>query len=138
MTEVSHGELDPRTMDALRARAIQIHDELAYADASAFFGMHAMWDSKSNSEHFGAGRSLLKEEDTIVLIDVDASSVLITGTGYAIGHYARWVQRGALRVEATSDDPLVMVSAFTNRKTWQGVVRDHQQAMRRRRRCACT
>ena len=117
MNEVSHGELDPRTMDALRARAIQIHDELQYADASAFFGMHAMWDSKSNSEHFGAGRSLLKEEDTIVLIDVDAQSVLITGTGYAIGHYARWVPRGTLRVEATSDDPLLMVSAFTNRKT---------------------
>jgi O-glycosyl hydrolase len=117
MNEVSHGELDPRAMDALRARAIHIHDELAYADASAFFGMHAMWDSKSNSEHFGTGRSLLKEEDTIVLIDVDAASVMITGTGYAIGHYARWVERGAVRVEATSEDPLVMVSAFTNRKT---------------------
>jgi O-glycosyl hydrolase len=117
MDEVSHGELDPRSMDAVRARAIHIHDELEYADASAFFGMHAMWDSKSNSEHFGAGRSLLKEEDTIVLIDVDAGSVLVTGTGYAIGHYARWVQRGATRVEATSADPLVLVSAFTNRQS---------------------
>jgi len=117
MDEVSHGELDPRTMDAVRARAIHIHDELAYADASAYFAMHAMWDSKSNSEHFGASRSLLKEEDTIVLIDIDAGSVMITGTGYAIGHYARWVERGAVRVDATSDDPLVMVSAFTNRKT---------------------
>jgi hypothetical protein len=48
---------------------------------------------------------------------VDAASVMITGTGYAIGHYARWVQRGASRVEVTSDDPLVMVSAFTNQKT---------------------
>ena len=116
MTEVSHGGLDPRSMDALRARAIEIHDELAYADASAFFAMHAMWDSKSNTEHFGAERSLLKEEDTVVLIDVGASSVLITGTGYAIGHYARWVQRGALRVEAASDDSLVMVSAFKDNK----------------------
>jgi O-glycosyl hydrolase len=116
MTEVSHGELDPRSMDAVRARAIQIHDELSYADASAFFGMHEMWDSKSNSEHFGADRSLLKEEDTIVLIDVDAGSVMITGTGYAIGHYARWVERGALRVEAASDDSLVMVTAFADNK----------------------
>lgn len=116
MTEVSHGGLDPRSMDAVRARAIEIHDELAYADASAFFGMHQMWDSKSNTEHFGAERSLLKEEDTIVLIDIGTSSVLITGTGYAIGHYARWVQRGALRVEASSDDPLVMVTAFTDNK----------------------
>ncbi len=116
MTEVSHGGLDPRSMDALRARAIEIHDELAYANASAFFGMHEMWDSKSNTEHFGAERSLLKEEDTIVLVDIEASSVLITGTGYAIGHFARWVQRGALRVEASTDDPLVMVTAFTDNK----------------------
>jgi len=116
MTEVSHGGLDPRSMDALRARAIEIHDELAYADASAFFAMHAIWDSKSNTEHFGAARSLLKEEDTVVLIDIGTSSVLITGTGYAIGHYARWVQRGALRVESVSDDSLVMVSAFTDKK----------------------
>jgi O-glycosyl hydrolase len=116
MTEVSHGDLDPRSMDALRARAIEIHDELSYADASAFYGMHAMWDSQSNLEHFGPERSLLKEEDTIVLIDIGSSSVSITGTGYAIGHYARWMQRGAFRVEASSDDPLVMVTAFTDNK----------------------
>lgn len=116
MTEVSHGGLDPRSMDALRARAIHIHDELSYADASAFFGMQSEWDSKTNAEHFGPGQSLLKEEDTIVLIDQDAGSVMITGTGYAIGHYARWVQRGAVRVEASSDDPLVMVTAFTDAK----------------------
>ena len=114
MTEVSHGDLDPRSIDALRARAIQIHDELTYADASAFFGMHEMWDSKSNSEHFGAGASLLDEDDTIVLVDLDASSVLITGTGYAIGHYARWVDRGAMRVDATSSDSLVLVTAFAD------------------------
>ena len=116
MTEVSHGGLDPRTMDALRARAIEIHDELAYADASAFFGMLAMWDSQSNLEHFGPDRSLLKEEDSIVLIDLASASVMITGTGYAVGHYARWVQRGALRVETASDDSLVMVSAFTDNR----------------------
>jgi O-glycosyl hydrolase len=116
MTEVSHGELDPRSMDALRARAIEIHDELSYADASAFFGMQSMWDTRSNTEHFGPARSILKEEDTIVLIDLDASTVLITGTGYAIGHYARWVQRGALRVETSSSDSLVMVSAFTDNR----------------------
>ena len=116
MTEVSHGGLDPRTMDALRARAIEIHDELAYADASAFFGMLAMWDSQSNLEHFGPDRPLLKEDDTLVLIDLASASVTVTGTGYAIGHYARWVQRGALRVETASDDSLVMVSAFTDNR----------------------
>jgi len=116
MTEVSQGELDPRSMDALRARAIAIHDELAYADASAFFGMQSMWDSQSNTEHFGPSRPLLKEDDTIVLIDLPTSSVLITGTGYAIGHYARWVQRGALRVETSSSDSLVLMSAFTDNR----------------------
>jgi O-glycosyl hydrolase len=116
MTEVSHGGLDPRSMDALRARAIEIHDELAYADASAFFGMLAMWDSQSNLEHFGPDRPLVKEEDTLVLIDLPSGSVMTTGTGYAIGHYARWVQRGALRVETVSDDSLVMVSAFTDNR----------------------
>src|SRR5207237_1296294 len=30
----------------------------------------------------------------------------------AIGHYARWVPRGSVRVDATSDDPLVQVTAF--------------------------
>jgi O-glycosyl hydrolase len=116
MNEVSHGELDPRSMDAVRARAIHIHDELAYADASAFFGMLSMWDSKANLEHFGPGNSLLKEQDTIVLIDDDLGTVMITGTGYAIGHYARWMQRGAVRVDATTDEPLVMASAFTDTK----------------------
>lgn len=116
MTEVSHGELDPRSMDALRARALQIHDELSYADAAAFFGMIGMWDSRSNLEHFGPDRSLLKEEDSIVLIDTDASDVMITGTGYAIGHYARWVSRGALRVETASNDSLVAVTAFTDNR----------------------
>jgi O-glycosyl hydrolase len=116
MTEVSHGELDPRSMDALRARAIHIHDELAYADASAFFAMNSMWDSQSNAEHFPNGSPLLNEDDTIVLIDLASGSVLTTSTGYAIGHYARWLQRGAIRVDATTDDPLVMVSAFADNK----------------------
>jgi len=116
MTEVSHGDRDPRSMDALRARAMHIHDELAYADAAAYFGMLAMWDSRSNREHFGPARSLLAEDDALVLIDSDASSVLITGTGYAIGHYARWVSRGALRVETASSDSLVAVTAFTDNR----------------------
>lgn len=36
MTEVSHAEVDPRSFDHLRGRAIHIHDEMVYADASAF------------------------------------------------------------------------------------------------------
>jgi O-glycosyl hydrolase len=117
MTEVSHGEVDPRSFDHLRGRAIHIHDEMVYADAAAFYGMNAIWDQKTHASHF-AGRggedrsAYLSEQDTIVLVDNDAERVLITGMGYAIGHYARWLSRGAIRLEATSDDPLVLVTAF--------------------------
>jgi hypothetical protein len=38
--------------------------------------------------------------------------VEITGIGHAIGHYARWIKPGAIRVEATSSDPLIQVTAF--------------------------
>jgi O-glycosyl hydrolase len=121
MTEVSHAEVDPRSFDHLRGRAIHIHDEMVYADASAFYGMNAMWDKKTHAEHF-AGRggekpnAYLTEEDTIVLADNDANAVLITGMGYAIGHYSRWLNRGAVRLEGSSDDSLVLVTAFKDSK----------------------
>ncbi|MHB8973795.1 MAG: glycoside hydrolase [Pirellulaceae bacterium] len=121
MTEVSHAEVDPRSFDHLRGRVIHIHDEMVYTDASAFYGMNAMWDKSTHAEHF-AGRggeqpdAYLTEEDTIVLADKDAHAILITGMGYAIGHYARWLSRGAVRLEATSDDNLVLVTAFKDNK----------------------
>ena len=111
MTEVSHGEVDPRSMDDVRGRAIHIHDEMVYADAAAFFGMNSMWDMTSQKLHFN-DMNLFSEEGTIVLIDNDSATVTITGMGYAIGHYARWVKTGASRVDATSDDALVLVTAF--------------------------
>ena len=117
MTEVSHSEADPRTLDHLRGRAIHIHDEMVYADASAFYGMMAFWDRKSHADHF-AGRggerpdAYLSEQDSIALADNDAGAVLITGLGYAIGHYARWLTRGALRLDTDSSDPLVLVTAL--------------------------
>jgi hypothetical protein len=117
MTEVSHAEVDPRSLDHLRGRAIHIHDEMVYADAAAFYGMNAVWDRKTHAAHF-AGRggedpaSLFTEEDTIVLVENESRTVLITGMGHAIGHYARWLKRGAVRVEAASADPLVLVTAF--------------------------
>ncbi|MHB1034591.1 MAG: glycoside hydrolase [Pirellulales bacterium] len=127
MTEVSHAEVDPRTLDHLRGRAIHIHDEMIYADASAFYGMNAMWDKKTHAQHF-AGRggdapnALFTEEDTIVLADNDSGAVLITGMGYAIGHYARWLGRGAVRLEAESDERLVLVTAFREDKTRRTVL----------------
>jgi len=117
MTEVSHSEVPPLSLDALRGRAIHIHDELKYASASAFYGMNSIWDLTTHRDHFrgrggDAKDALLSEQDTIVLIDNEKGAVYITGVGRAIGHYARWISRGAVRLEAESANPLVLVSAF--------------------------
>jgi O-glycosyl hydrolase len=79
--------------------------------------MNALWDLTSHRDHFrGRGGdlpdALFTEQDTVVLVDNDKRAVHITGMGYAIGHYARWVRRGAVRVNAESSDPLVQVTAF--------------------------
>jgi O-glycosyl hydrolase len=117
MTEVSHGEVDPRSFEHLLGRAIHIHDEMVYADAAAYYGMNAMWDRRTHESHF-AGRggespsAYLSEQDTIALADNSTGQVLITGMGYAIGHYARFVKRGAVRLDANSSDALVQVTAF--------------------------
>lgn len=114
MVEVSHSELSFDDFNGVRGRAIQIHDELEYADAAAFFGMNALWDSTSHAQHY-AGRAdpgFYSETDTIVLIDNDAGEVHISPMGHAIGHFARAIRRGALRLDATSDDALLQVTAF--------------------------
>lgn len=114
MVEVSHSDLSFDAFDGVRGRAIQIHDELVYADAAAFFGMNAMWDSTSHAEHY-QGRpdpGFYSETDTVVLVDNTLNKVVISPMGRAIGHYARWIKRGAIRIDATSDDPLVQVTAF--------------------------
>jgi O-glycosyl hydrolase len=114
MVEVSHSDVAFGNFDGMRGRAIQIHDEMIYADAAAFFGMNAMWDSVTQMQHY-AGRAdpgLFSETDSIVLVDDAADKVYITEMGRAIGQYARWVPRGSVRVDATTDDPLVQVTAF--------------------------
>ena len=111
MSEITYGGAGATSMDALRGRAIHVHDELVHAGASAFFGMNNLWDSRSQREHFG-NDDLLSETGTIALIDLKAGEVIITSMGRAIGHYARWVDPGAVRVEAASRDSLVQVSAF--------------------------
>lgn len=113
MTEVSHGDVSPVSYDDFRGRAIHIHDEMVYANASGYFGMNNMWDTVSQEMHFG-NKNLLdsSNEGNVILIDTDQQIVYITGMGYAIGHYARWIKPGSIRVEATSGDPLLQVSAF--------------------------
>jgi len=114
MIEVSHSDLPFDSFDGVRGRAIQIHDELVYADAAAFFGMNAMWDTTSHAQHYQgrADPGFYNETDTVVLIDNLMNKVVISPMGRAIGHYARWIRRGAVRIDAIADDPLVQVTAF--------------------------
>ncbi len=55
-----------------------------------------------------------QELDSIALLENEGTNniLIITGMGYAIGHYARYVKKGALRIEATSSNDKVQVSAF--------------------------
>ncbi len=119
MIEVSHSELPFTDFGNVRGRAIQIHDELEYANAAAFFGMNMFWDTVSHAEHF-QGRpdpGFWNETDTLVLIDVGAGTANISPMGRAVGHFARHIKPGAVRVQATSSDPLVLVSAFRDDAT---------------------
>lgn len=111
MTEISHGGSDPRSFDALRARAIHIHDELLYADAAAYLAFSNISDLLSHQAHTG-NSNLYSTEGTLVFIDQSRDTVTISGLGYAIGHYARWIKKGAVRLDATSVDPLLQVTAF--------------------------
>ncbi len=127
MTEVAGSTLQRDSIDQLRARAIHIHDELIYADASAYFGMLAFYDRRSHAEHFigretGGGGNFDNSEHQVVAPDQKTNQVIITGAGYAIGHYARFVGRGAVRLEAVSDDKLVQVTAFQNGAKYSFVV----------------
>ena len=123
MTEVSEGpgnnDFPYGDVHELRARAIHIHDEVAYAGASAYYGMHLLWDQRSHSEHFGGSCDYRSEESSIVLIDNmdcngdgDTGEITINPIGYAIGHYARWAPPGSVVVGTTSEDPLVQVTGF--------------------------
>ncbi|MDE3090641.1 MAG: hypothetical protein KGJ80_14800, partial [Chloroflexota bacterium] len=49
-------------------------------------------------------------------IDNPNNTVTITGMGYAIGQYARWVKKGATRIDASSSDPLVQVTSFWDQR----------------------
>ncbi len=119
MTEVSHGRAG--YLDTLRGRAIHIHDELRYANASSYWGMFQAWDSL-------APRGGSCDEDCLVYFNRVRGTVSIGGIGRAIGHYARWVKRGAVRIDAVSDDPLVLVSAFRDearKRTVAVVINNH-------------
>jgi O-glycosyl hydrolase len=117
MTEVSEGpgnnDFPFDAIDNVLARAIHIHDNFEYAGASAYFGMSTLWDSQTHQEHFGdRGISFLSEQSGMVLVDVGAGQIKITGMGYAVGQYARWAKPGSIRIGATSPAERVIVTAF--------------------------
>ncbi len=117
MTEVTEAPgTNDYGLDAIEnvlARAIHIHDDFEYAGASAFFGMHTIWDSQTHAAHFaGRGIPFLSALSGIVLVDVSTGKISITGMGYAVGHYARWIRPGAIRIGATSEKSRVIVTAF--------------------------
>lgn len=117
MTEVSngfYGDNTPSNMesfDALRGRAIHIHDELLYAEASAFFGMESDWSLRANELH-GLGSAYGSNPDDLVFTDQDQDRTFISGTGRAVGHYARFIGKGASVLASTTDDALVLATAF--------------------------
>lgn len=117
MTEVAEGpgiaDYSFAAIENVLARTIHIHDVFRYAGASAFFGMQAMWDSRSHAEHF-AGRNIpfLIASSAMVLVDVTNRTIWITGMGYAVGHYARWVKPGTAVLQSISSNPQVLVTGF--------------------------
>ncbi len=122
MTEVSNGFYGDNTASNLdsftgaRGRAIHIHDEMLYAEASAFFGMNANWSFDANQLHFGSGATGANPDD-IIFVDQPNNRVFITGMGRAIGHYARFMNNGAKVLTATSSNPLVQISSATDSAT---------------------
>ena len=117
MTETSEGpgraDYPFGSAENLRARANHIHDELVYANASAYFAMYDMWDRQSHDAHFkDRGIDFFSQSSHIVLIDQKTSEIHISGIGFAIGHFARWITPGSLRIDAVSDNKLVKVIAF--------------------------
>ncbi len=123
MTEASQGyygqTVDYSTatgFNGLRARAIHIHDEFVYANASAWFGMNSSWSRTSTQLH-NPSLIFYGEAEAPVLTDQNSDEVFITYTGYAIGHYARWIAPRSRRLACTSGDALIQTTAFRDRAT---------------------
>jgi O-glycosyl hydrolase len=125
LTEVSHGSepgngipgLPGDSFDSVRARAIDIHDNLVYADVSAFWLQGTYWDTVLQRGHFGDDLTLaqlqaLDGADFAVLGDPTTDTWQLTTGGYALGHYSRWVHPGDIRVDSNSNNALVQVTAF--------------------------
>jgi hypothetical protein len=71
-----------------------------------------------------------QELDSIALLENEGTNniLTITGMGYAIGHYARYVKKGALRIEAISNNNKVQVSAFKESNQYSFVLINNETA----------
>lgn len=106
------------SIDWIVGRAIHIHDEFRYAGASAFYGMFTVWTDVADRDHSpgAAARNLRTESgDHLVLVDTGSNEVFVSATGHAIGHYGRWLRRGARYVQGQASSPFVLVSPFRDR-----------------------
>ena len=116
MTEVSngfYGDNTPANLDSFTGaigRAIHIHDEMLYAEASSYFGMNGNWSIAANQMHFG-NTGVGANPDDVIFIDQPNNRVFITGIGRAIGHYARFINKGAQILTSSSSNPLVQVTS---------------------------
>jgi O-glycosyl hydrolase len=117
MTEASEGpgraDYPFGSMENLTARANHIYDEFVYANASAYFAMYNFWDRESHDAHFNErGVDFFSESSHIALVDQRASKVHISGIGFAVGQFARWITPGSVRIDTVSDNKLIKVIAF--------------------------
>jgi hypothetical protein len=75
--------------------------------------MYNLWDRQSHDAHFKQrGIEFFSQSSHIALVDQKTSDIYISGIGFAIGHFARWITPGSLRIDAVSDNKLVKVIAF--------------------------
>lgn len=110
VAEVSHYTLGDQ-MPAAHAAGIYtakwLHEALVYGNVSHYYWI-TMLDFGRNRESI---RGLIHSKE---FPPGEFATNGITKVGYAFRQFARWVRPGAIRVEASSDDAYVLVSAFKN------------------------
>jgi O-glycosyl hydrolase len=104
-------------------------------EASSFDKFSPAWDDASESSGFQEGQKLWEaltngnvnaylywwfaalnqsNPDNEGFINIDGSKVTVAKRLWAFGNYSRFIRPGATRIDATTADPNLMVSAFTN------------------------
>lgn len=104
-------------------------------EASSFDKFSPAWDDPSESSGFQEGQKLWEaltngnanaylywwfaalnqsNSDNEGLINIDGNKVTVAKRLWAFGNYSRFIRPGAKRIDATTSDPNLMVSAFKN------------------------